>query len=177
MRPWASCFNYLRQRGCMNRAIILMMSDHGESLGAHGESMHGIFLYDETIHVPLLVKLPDGSSGRPPRGSPSAPGRRCSHPSQHAEPASAADFSGRVAGAADEDAPRKRPTICPLTPRPTIRIAHSGGARCAPCARGNICSSARPNASFTTQAKDQDADHNLAASSPAVAQHFADSTG
>ncbi|HSS97108.1 MAG TPA: tetratricopeptide repeat protein, partial [Terriglobales bacterium] len=32
--------------------------DHGESLGAHGESMHGIFLYDETIHVPLLFKLP-----------------------------------------------------------------------------------------------------------------------
>jgi arylsulfatase A-like enzyme len=34
------------------------MSDHGESLGAHGEAMHGIFLYDETIHVPLLFKLP-----------------------------------------------------------------------------------------------------------------------
>ena len=38
--------------------MILMMSDHGESLGAHGESMHGIFLYDETIHVPMLFKLP-----------------------------------------------------------------------------------------------------------------------
>ena len=38
--------------------MIVMMSDHGESLGAHGESMHGIFLYDETIHVPLLFKLP-----------------------------------------------------------------------------------------------------------------------
>ncbi len=40
-----------------------MMSDHGESLGAHGESMHGIFLYDETIHVPLLFKLPSGVLG------------------------------------------------------------------------------------------------------------------
>ena len=38
--------------------LITMMSDHGESLGAHGESMHGIFLYDETIRVPLLLKLP-----------------------------------------------------------------------------------------------------------------------
>ncbi len=49
---------YLRQRGLYDRALIAMMSDHGESLGAHGESMHGIFLYDETIHVPLVFKLP-----------------------------------------------------------------------------------------------------------------------
>jgi arylsulfatase A-like enzyme/Flp pilus assembly protein TadD len=51
-------FAYLRQRGLYEHALIVMMSDHGESLGAHGESMHGIFLYDETIHVPLLFKLP-----------------------------------------------------------------------------------------------------------------------
>src|SRR5207244_5222315 len=30
----------------------------GENLGAHGEDTHGVFLYDETIHVPLLIKLP-----------------------------------------------------------------------------------------------------------------------
>jgi arylsulfatase A-like enzyme/Flp pilus assembly protein TadD len=51
-------FSYLRQRGLYDRVLITMMSDHGESLGAHGESMHGIFLYDETIRVPLLFKLP-----------------------------------------------------------------------------------------------------------------------
>lgn len=51
-------FSYLRQRGLYDRALITVMSDHGESLGAHGESMHGIFLYDETIRVPLLFKLP-----------------------------------------------------------------------------------------------------------------------
>jgi arylsulfatase A-like enzyme/Flp pilus assembly protein TadD len=51
-------FAYLRQRGLYDRALIAVMSDHGESLGAHGESMHGIFLYDETIHIPLLFKLP-----------------------------------------------------------------------------------------------------------------------
>ncbi len=51
-------FQYLRQTGLYDRALIAMMSDHGESLGAHGESMHGIFLYDETIHVPLIFKLP-----------------------------------------------------------------------------------------------------------------------
>jgi arylsulfatase A-like enzyme/Tfp pilus assembly protein PilF len=51
-------FTYLRRRGLYEHTLIVMMSDHGESLGAHGESMHGIFLYDETIHVPLLFKLP-----------------------------------------------------------------------------------------------------------------------
>jgi len=39
-------------------AAILVAADHGESLGAHGEQSHGIFLYDETIQVPLLLKLP-----------------------------------------------------------------------------------------------------------------------
>jgi len=38
---------------------ILVVADHGQSLGAHGEETHGIFLYDETLHVPLLVKLPE----------------------------------------------------------------------------------------------------------------------
>lgn len=51
-------FTFLRQRSLYDRALIAVMSDHGESLGAHGESMHGIFLYDETIRVPLLFKLP-----------------------------------------------------------------------------------------------------------------------
>ena len=48
----------LRQQKLHDDAIIIVASDHGESLGAHGEDTHGIFLYDETIHVPLLLKLP-----------------------------------------------------------------------------------------------------------------------
>lgn len=54
----------LRARGLYDSALIVVVSDHGESLGAHGEKTHGIFLYDETLHVPLLVKLPaDKSAG------------------------------------------------------------------------------------------------------------------
>jgi choline-sulfatase len=48
----------LRARKLYDDAVIVVTADHGESLGAHGEDTHGIFLYDETIHVPLLVKLP-----------------------------------------------------------------------------------------------------------------------
>jgi choline-sulfatase len=48
----------LKQRGIYDRAIIVMLSDHGEGLDQHGEPEHGIFVYREDIHVPLLVKLP-----------------------------------------------------------------------------------------------------------------------
>lgn len=39
-------------------AIVIVVGDHGEGLGEHGEDTHGIFLYDSTVHVPLIVKLP-----------------------------------------------------------------------------------------------------------------------
>lgn len=39
-------------------SLILLVSSHSESLGAHGEATHGTFVYDETVHVPLLLKLP-----------------------------------------------------------------------------------------------------------------------
>ena len=48
----------LRARGLYDGAVIAVMADHGEALGEHGEHHHGIYLYDETIHVPLLIKLP-----------------------------------------------------------------------------------------------------------------------
>jgi arylsulfatase A-like enzyme len=45
---------------------VIVVADYGESLGAHGEDTHGIFLYDETIHVPLLIKLPEGQLATKP---------------------------------------------------------------------------------------------------------------
>src|SRR5512146_216529 len=48
----------LRARGLYDGALIAVMADHGEAFGEHGERTHGIFLYDETIHVPLFFKLP-----------------------------------------------------------------------------------------------------------------------
>lgn len=48
----------LRSRGRFDNALIAVMADHGEAFGEHGEHHHGIFLYDETIQVPLLFKLP-----------------------------------------------------------------------------------------------------------------------
>jgi choline-sulfatase len=48
----------LRDRGLYDRAMLVLLSDHGEGLGDHGEEEHGILLYRETLQVPLLVKLP-----------------------------------------------------------------------------------------------------------------------
>jgi len=35
-----------------------LASDHGEGLGQHGEEVHGLFIYNSTVHVPFLLKLP-----------------------------------------------------------------------------------------------------------------------
>jgi arylsulfatase A-like enzyme/uncharacterized protein HemY len=39
-------------------ALVVVVADHGEALGDHGEDTHGVFLYDATVHVPLVVRLP-----------------------------------------------------------------------------------------------------------------------
>jgi arylsulfatase A-like enzyme/Tfp pilus assembly protein PilF len=54
----------LRTRGLFDSALIAVMADHGEAFGEHGELHHGIFLYDETIHVPLLLKVPRQRSAK-----------------------------------------------------------------------------------------------------------------
>lgn len=53
----------LKQRGLYDSALVVILSDHGEGLGDHGEKEHGIFLYREAIQVPLLVKLPGRARG------------------------------------------------------------------------------------------------------------------
>jgi tetratricopeptide (TPR) repeat protein len=65
----------LKQRGWYDNATIIVLSDHGEGLGDHIEEEHGLFLYDEVIRVPLLIKLP---ATRRARG-----GRRITNPVQH----------------------------------------------------------------------------------------------
>jgi len=54
--------DYLRSQGLYDNTLIAVAADHGESLGEHGELTHSIFLYDSTIHVPLLVKFPANRS-------------------------------------------------------------------------------------------------------------------
>lgn len=48
----------LQQKGIYEKALIVLLSDHGEGLFDHGEEEHGFFVYREAIQVPLMVKLP-----------------------------------------------------------------------------------------------------------------------
>jgi arylsulfatase A-like enzyme/Flp pilus assembly protein TadD len=58
-----SFVDVLRKHGLYENSVIAIAADHGEAFGEHGEERHGMFLYDETIHVPLLLKLPAGRRG------------------------------------------------------------------------------------------------------------------
>jgi arylsulfatase A-like enzyme/Flp pilus assembly protein TadD len=48
----------LHAAGQIDRTLILVTADHGESLGEHGETTHGLFAYESTIHVPMIVSGP-----------------------------------------------------------------------------------------------------------------------
>ena len=56
--------------------LVIVTADHGESLGEHGEMTHGIFAYESTLHVPLIVaEIEPGRAGTPRRGRHDAPAR------------------------------------------------------------------------------------------------------
>src|SRR5262249_48205743 len=50
--------NYLNQHHLREKTIILLIGDHGESLGEHGENTHAFFVYDATLHVPMILNGP-----------------------------------------------------------------------------------------------------------------------
>jgi arylsulfatase A-like enzyme/Tfp pilus assembly protein PilF len=52
---------FLKQTHRYQNALIVVVGDHGEGLGEHNEETHGIFLYDSTTHVPLIIKLPQSA--------------------------------------------------------------------------------------------------------------------
>ena len=57
---------WLREAGLMERTLVVLTADHGESLGDHGEATHSFFIYDPTTRVPLIVRTPWGWRGRRP---------------------------------------------------------------------------------------------------------------
>jgi arylsulfatase A-like enzyme/Flp pilus assembly protein TadD len=68
-------FSTLRARGWYDTATIVVLSDHGEGLGDHIEEEHGLFLYDEVVRVPWIMRLPHAQSA----------GRRVRDPVQHVD--------------------------------------------------------------------------------------------
>ena len=68
----------LRGRGALDRTVVVVTSDHGESLGERGFLLHANSLYRETIHVPLIIRYPGKT----------APGARVTQPVSNADVAS-----------------------------------------------------------------------------------------
>jgi len=51
-------FSWMREHEVFDRTLIVLVGDHGESLGEHREEKHGFFVYNAALHVPLIVRLP-----------------------------------------------------------------------------------------------------------------------
>lgn len=49
---------WLSTRGLDRRTVVVLIGDHGEGLGSHGEGTHGYFIYDYAVHVPFIVVTP-----------------------------------------------------------------------------------------------------------------------
>lgn len=48
----------LKDQRIYDPSLIVLAGDHGEGLGEHGEKTHGFFIYNSTLHVPLIFKVP-----------------------------------------------------------------------------------------------------------------------
>jgi len=51
----------------LEKTLIVFLSDHGESLGEHGENTHGYFIYQSTLRVPLIIHWPSAQKSFPVR--------------------------------------------------------------------------------------------------------------
>jgi len=58
----------LEKLGLRDRTIVVMTADHGEGRGDHNEETHSLLNYESTLHVPLIVSVPNGPSGRVVKG-------------------------------------------------------------------------------------------------------------
>jgi arylsulfatase A-like enzyme len=54
----------LQRRGLLDRVIVVVAGDHGESLGQRGERDHGVFVYENVLRVPLIVRSPAVATSR-----------------------------------------------------------------------------------------------------------------
>ena len=50
--------SWLQAAGIDGKTVLVIMGDHGEGLGSHGEGNHGYYVYDYAVHVPFLVVTP-----------------------------------------------------------------------------------------------------------------------
>ena len=57
-------FHFMRENSLFDSTLVVFTGDHGESLGEHGEETHGYFAYNSSLWIPLIISLPNTTSGR-----------------------------------------------------------------------------------------------------------------
>lgn len=62
-RAFAEFLSLLKQSGRYQRALIILLADHGEAFGEHGTLTHGIALGREVLRIPLIIRFPNGEFG------------------------------------------------------------------------------------------------------------------
>jgi arylsulfatase A-like enzyme/Tfp pilus assembly protein PilF len=168
-------FRQLKAAGLYDGTLIAVTADHGESLGAHGEDQHGILLYDETIHVPLVIKLPRGQ----------AAGKRVENPVELADimptvlgslgiPVPDKVQGQSLLGFLEPDKPKGQAAASAWQDRPAYSEADYGHlafgwSEIKSLRTGKYFYVEAPRRELYDQVNDPGAEHNLAEASPAVA--------
>jgi choline-sulfatase len=120
----ANFMDYLKKQGWYQNSLVVVVGDHGEGLGEHNEETHGIFLYDSTTHVPLIVKMPANRrprAGAPaPHLSPATQNTRAGAPAPHGPSQTAEQTESSKVVGAQVRTTDILPTVLDLTgaPRP-----------------------------------------------------------
>jgi arylsulfatase A-like enzyme/Flp pilus assembly protein TadD len=172
-------FDALKKHGLYDETLIGVMADHGESLGAHGENTHGIFLYDETLHVPLLIKLPANrwagkrveTRARLVDVAPTilASAGFSVPPEMQGEPLMSAEKSAKTSAKANRSDDEDRPAYAE-TDYPHRAF---GWSALRALRSGKYLYVQAPERELYNQSADPDAAHNLAGSTTAVADTMA----
>lgn len=55
---------FMQGRGLLEKTLVILTADHGESLGEHKESAHGFFIYDAVLRIPLIIRFPQNHGRR-----------------------------------------------------------------------------------------------------------------
>jgi arylsulfatase A-like enzyme len=100
----------LDRAGILNNTLVIVTSDHGESLGDHGLSYHGAALYWELVRVPLIVSwpghLPEGVRVEQPVGNQAIAATILEMLGGHSDfPAAPLSKLWQISGSSDQSAP------------------------------------------------------------------------
>ena len=78
-RRWDGCVSWLRTNGIDKKTVVVIIGDHGEGLGSHGEGTHGYFVYDYTTARAVPRRHAVRRAPRGPGRLPGELGRRVPH--------------------------------------------------------------------------------------------------